>query len=513
MRKSLVYLLAFTGGLVTLGAELSASRLLAPYFGTSLVVWSGLIGLILLCLALGYWMGGAWIDRRPVCGSLFAVVWWGGLALALVPFAARPVLLASVAAASTLSLGLFFSSLGGVLVLMGLPMVILGCISPMAIRLAAAPVEHAGRMAGRIFAFSTAGSFFGSIVPALVLIPSLGTRRTFLVFALVLLSSGLLAALFSKAWKWCLTFAAGVLVVAGLFFAAGTATLRPGQSLVLERESSYQYIRVTEDAVGWRYLLLNEGIVTHSKYHPVVYFSNGEWDLMALAPFFNPPEFVPAIDQTRWAFVGGGAGTCARLVTETFGPVPIDNVEIDPVVSEIGRGLFGMTQQNVRVIAMDGRAWVRSETNIYDVISVDAYQQPYIPFELTTAEFFREARARLSDSGVLALNCGRTPEDTRIVDALCATMAPFFGSVWIIDLPHLRNSVIYASVRRIEKRDAVESMSGLKQPALSMIASVGAPRIRRPGPGPEIFTDDRAPIERYVHRMIAGEIARMARGR
>ena len=176
-------LLVFVVGTGSLGAEIAAVRLMAPYFGASTIVWANTIGIVLVALSVGYWLGGRWADRWPDMRRLCLVTLAAAALLALVPFAADPLLDVAVDALDEISAGAFVGSLVAVLVLVAVPVLLLGAVSPWALRLAVRDVEEAGTVAGRLYALSTAGSLAGTLVSALVLIPLVGTRRTFLIFA------------------------------------------------------------------------------------------------------------------------------------------------------------------------------------------------------------------------------------------------------------------------------------------------------------------------------------------
>jgi predicted membrane-bound spermidine synthase len=179
-------LLVFVVGTGSLGAEIAAVRLLAPYFGASTIVWANTIGIVLVALSIGYWLGGRLADRRPNMRGLCLLALSAAGLLAIVPFAADPLLDLGVEALDSISAGAFIGSLLGVLVLVAVPVILLGAVSPYAIRLAVSSVEEAGTVAGRLYALSTVGSLTGTLLSALLLIPLVGTRRTFLIFALAI---------------------------------------------------------------------------------------------------------------------------------------------------------------------------------------------------------------------------------------------------------------------------------------------------------------------------------------
>src|SRR6188508_3822281 len=178
--------LVFGAGIGSLATEISASRLLAPYFGSSTIVWANLIGLVLASLSVGYWLGGRLADRRPEPRLLGLIVVAAGVEVALVTFLARPLLDLTVSGLDRTSAGAIVGSFFAVLLLFAPAVVLLGAVSPFAIRLALDDLGRAGSTAGHFYALSTAGSLVGTFLPALILIPLLGTQRTLLATAAVL---------------------------------------------------------------------------------------------------------------------------------------------------------------------------------------------------------------------------------------------------------------------------------------------------------------------------------------
>jgi predicted membrane-bound spermidine synthase len=188
-------LLVFVAGAASLAVELAASRLLAPYFGTSLFVWANLIDLILLYLTIGYYLGGRIADRYPRPIVLYGLTSIAALLISVIPPLSPPILSWSQSAFATSSISVFYGSLVSVIFLFALPMILLGCVSPFAIRLRIEQVGKSGRTAGQLYAISTAGSILGTFLPVLWLMPTIGTYRTFLVCAVVLLLVSLLGML------------------------------------------------------------------------------------------------------------------------------------------------------------------------------------------------------------------------------------------------------------------------------------------------------------------------------
>src|SRR5918992_4308322 len=257
-------LLVFVVGTGSLGAEIAAVRLLAPYFGASTVVWANTIGVVLVALSVGYWLGGRWADRNPTMRGLCLTTLAAAVLLAIVPFAADPLLDVAVDALDEISAGAFLGSLLAVLLLVAIPVLLLGTVSPWAIRLGVQSVEEAGTVAGRLYALSTAGSLVGTLLSALLLIPLVGTRRTFLIFALAIAVTAVLG--LRPVGRWALAP-----VGMAILIALPVGTLKASDSagrVIHERETAYQYARVIEYDSGTRTLELNEGQADHSVYDP-----------------------------------------------------------------------------------------------------------------------------------------------------------------------------------------------------------------------------------------------------
>jgi len=476
--------LVFVVGAASLGAEIAAARLLAPYFGASTVVWANTIGVVLVALSLGYWLGGRYADRHPHLRGLCLLVLVAALLIAAVPFAARPFLGFSVDAFDTVSVGGFAGSLFGVLVLVAAPVTLLGAVAPWAARLAVGDLDRSGEVVGRLYAISTAGSLFGTMAAALLLIPLLGTQRTFLVFALALA----LVAAAGLGWRFAALPAAlslAILAPVGTIKAADTGTV------LHEAETTHQYARVVERPDGTRVLELNEGQAVHSLYRPGSYLTGDYWDGPLYLPFAaraRPPR--------RIAILGNAGGTVARAYGHFFPRTAVDAVEIDGELTELGRRYLGLRNPRMRVFAEDARPWLRRVAGGYDAIVVDAYRQPYIPFYLATREFFELARERLAPGGVVIVNVGHPEGSGELERVLGRTMASAFPRV-LRDPVKPTNTLLLAADGPLGPDRLWRAATSLPV-ALRGPARKGAARLTARLPGGEVYTDDRAPVEWLV---------------
>jgi spermidine synthase len=476
--------LVFAVGTASLGSEIAAARLLAPYFGASTIVWANTIGVVLVALSVGYWLGGRYADRHPHMRGLCLVVLIAAVLIALVPFAARPFLGFSVDAFDTVSVGGFAGSLFGVLVLVAVPVTLLGAASPWAVRLAVRDREHTGEVVGRLYAISTAGSLCGTMASALLLIPLLGTQRTFLVFALALA----LVAVAGLGWRFALLPAALALAITA---PVGTIKAADTGAVLYEAETTHQYARVVERDDGSRVLELNEGQAVHSLFRPGTYLTGDYWDGHLYLPFAarrEPPR--------RIAILGNAGGTVARAYGHFFPRTEVDAVEIDAELTELGRRYLDLRNPRMRTFGEDARPWLERSEGGYDAIMVDAYRQPYIPFYLATREFFELARDRLAPGGVVIVNVGHPEGSDELERVLGRTMAAVFPRI-LRDPIEPTNTLLLAAEGPLAAARLRAASIGLPS-ELRFPAREAASRLAPHLPGGEVYTDDHAPVEWLV---------------
>ncbi|HET7567004.1 MAG TPA: fused MFS/spermidine synthase [Gaiellaceae bacterium] len=483
-RRALEWLVVAAGAGST-ATEIGASRLLAPYFGSSTVVWANVIGLVLAALSLGYWLGGRIADRRPRASVLGGLVVGAGVLVAVVPFAARPLLDVTVRGLDQISAGAVVGSFFASLLLFAPPVVLLGTAAPFAIRLAVGEVEQAGTVAGRLYALSTVGSIAGVFLPALVTIPLAGTQRTLVGTAAVVALGGAL----QLRPRW---LAAPVALAAVLAVPAGAVKATPG--LLYEAESPYQFVQVVQDGPE-RDLYLNEGIVEHSEWRPHTVLTGDEWDMfLTVPPLLGRPVL-------RVAILGNAGGTTARAYSVLYPSARTVGVELDPAVTEAARRYLGLGAiPRLRVVTADARPFLRRTKERFDVIAVDAYRQPYVPFYLATQEFFRLARSRLAPGGILALNVATVPGDHRLARDVAGTLRTVFPQV--LTWQALRLNQLVLGLDRPLSHAALRAAVARAPARIRVLERLLAAQARPAAPLADPWTDDRAPVEWVTDRMI-----------
>ena len=367
----------------------------------------------------------------------------------------------------------------------------MGMVAPFAIRLAIRDVETAGAVAGRLYAVSTIGSLLGTFLSALVLIPLIGTQRT-------LLSARRCSA---RAERSC-SAVAGCARRRSRRAARCPARRRQGPSgLIFEDESLYQFIQVAEQD-GARRLYLDEGLAMHSVWRQDEVLTGGVWDtfLAVVDLLGRPPE--------RVAMLGNAGGTAARAMgASTRRPRSTASSSTLPSATPAGATSGWATIGTLTVHDADARPFLRRSGRAYDLIIVDAYRPPYVPFYLATQEFFELVRERLAPGGIVALNVATVPDNHDLADEHRGTLATV--------LRERSRGRRCASTRSSSARTASRRGVCVRRRPRST-----SPR-GRPARGPagpftpsdDPWTDDRAPVEWITDRMIvefaaAGRTAR-----
>lgn len=485
--------LVLAAGAGATSTEICASRLLAPYFGASTVVWANVIGLILVALSIGYWLGGRIADRHPYQHVLGGLVVAGAALIAVIPFAAKPLLNLTVSGLNNVSAGAVVGSFIGSLLLFAPPVVLLGTAAPFAVRLAVSDVALAGTVAGRLYALSTVGSIFGVFVPAIITIELFGTQRTLLATAVVVALGGCL--LLRRRWA-----VAPVALVAALAVPVGI--VKPVAGLLYERDSQYQFVQVVQKGAV-RDLYLNEGIAVHSEWRPHTVLTGDEWDMFLTAPplLRRPVRSV--------AILGNAGGTTARAYGVFYPSARIDGVELDPVVTAAARRYMGLGRiRHLHVITADARPFLERTHDRFDLILVDTYRQPYVPFYLATQQFFRLVRSRLRPGGIVALNVATVPGDHRLAEGIAGTLRTEFPQVLTWQALKL-NQLVLGFDRPISLTHLRAAVARTPRP-IRVLTRLLALHARVAAPSAQPWIDDQAPVEWVTDRMILDYAARGA---
>jgi spermidine synthase len=426
------------GGACVLALEILGTRLLGPAFGVGLYLWSALIGVTLAALAVGYALGGRWADRGPTTQRLGLLLLAAGAWTMLIPWLRSPVL------GALHSVDLRAAVLIAGTVLFFPPLVLMGMVSPYAIRLKAGSLQDVGRTAGNLYALSTCASVAAAIGTGFWLIPAMGVSRlTFLTGVLLLVTGAVPLLPGLRARKLPVVLLAMVFVMAVADRAAPRDNPAPARGLIAIEQSAYAEIRV----IDWHD---QRAMLIDGAPHSLV-------DLATGAPAFAYVDVIEIAkryyDQPgRMLLVGLGAGTVAQVYSRDGWQV--QSVEIDPVVTKMARAHFGLTDADGLVDHADGRRWLVDHDDVFDLIILDAYGSSSVPFHLTTTEAFALMKSRLRPGGVLAMNIEAVGWDDILVRSLAATVGKHFANVKLLPIVEppsdLGNLVLLASDTSLE---------------------------------------------------------------
>jgi spermidine synthase len=498
--RAYLFFTVFIAGMSTLAVEFTTSRMMQTVYGTSNIVWANVIGLVLFFLTVGYFLGGWLADRRPSETVFYSLVTLAGFCSVFFLLLTSVILRSASAAMADLAVSAIAGSLLGVFFTLAVPMTLLGCISPFAIRLAVRDVGEAGRISGRVYAISTWGSLLGTYLPVLLVIPLAGSRLTAVIFGGILFLFGLFG-LWRANRRAALIGSLSILILLPFVWLWSRGGIKSNEGQIFETESAYNYVQVVRQG-DCNYLLLNEGQAYHS-----FYCDGGRvprvsvWSIMLAAPYFNDAP----VTVEKLGVVGLAAGTIPKQYTRVFGELPIDGIELDPAIVQAGRDYFALDEPNINVLVGDGRYELNRLPGGYDVITIDAYKVPYIPWHMTTREFFSEVQERLNPDGVLAINVGRAPGDRRLVEAITATLLEVFPTVHAIDVPGALNTILVASVQPTSPENLIQNLAALDpaaDPLLREALQTAAANLVPAKPGEVLFTDQRAPVETMIDALV-----------
>ena len=503
--KLFLYVTEFFAGVSVMAVELGASRLLAPYFSSSQIVWTIIIGTIMIAMALGNLYGGRAADRNPDPAPLYRRILIAALWIAAIPVLGRYVILGvSGVLIFTVSTNfLVIAAFVSCMVIFVYPLFLLGTVTPCLVRAVTESLDEGGRTVGRLGACNTVGSILGTFLPTFVTIPTVGTSVTFLIFSGILLAIAL-AFFISSRKALRLSILAVVIFILCAIFGRGDSFAFWEKDLRYEGESVYNYLQVKEDersvVLSTNVLFGVQSVMMKSDELTGMYY-----DYALAAPVICGAE-APEI-----LVLGNGTGTYATQCLKYFPGASVEGVEIDGRITELAGRYFALSDE-VKVTEYDGRAFLQAVDKQYDVILVDAYQDITIPFQMSTVEFFTMVRAHLKPGGVMAVNMNMHSDgEGSINEALGDTIASVFPSVATVDVAGNTNRELFASLDGEIASRLADGAGRLGNGQFkSMMLNVSY-RLAPVEGGGHILSDDRAPVEllgmRAIDALIADELA------
>ena len=489
--KLYLYLTEFFAGMSVMAVELGASRLLAPYFSSSQIVWTIIIGTIMIAMALGNIYGGRNADRNPDPDRLYRRLAIAAVWIAAIPLAGKYViLLISGALVLTVSNNfLILAAFLSCMIVFVFPLFLLGTVTPSLVKYTVSSLDEGGKVVGNLGAFNTVGSIIGTFLPTFVTIPSVGTAVTFLIFSGILLVLSLLYFISARRRLVLCIVSTVLFILCSVFGHSGSFAFWE-EDLRYEGESIYNYLQVRETD---RSVILSTNVLfgVQSVYQKEPGLTGMYYDYALAAPLMAGADR----ESRDMLVLGMGTGTFAVQTERYFPGSRISGVEIDQKITDLARTHFALPER-IPVTTYDGRAYLAGDKNRYDVIMVDAYQDITIPFQMSSVEFFSMVRDHLRPGGVMVVNMNmRSLEPRGINQYLSDTIASVFPHVATADVPGTTNRELFASmdagvVESLGPR-ARELPAGELRDMLSSVASRMEPYV----PGDCLLTDDKAPVE------------------
>ena len=495
--KYYLYATGFLSGMSVMAIEMGASRLLTPYFSSSQIVWTVIIGTIMIAMAIGNVWGGRSADRNPDPARLYGRLLVAAVWTALIPILGRYVILAVTFVVIKIASSnyLIWAALLSCLVLFVFPLLLLGTVTPSLIKYATKSLEDNGKIVGILEACGTIGSILGTFLPTFVTIPSLGTAVTFYIFAAVLSILSLLYFLSIRKHVVRGVIASGLLV-ALIFLPFKVRFAFWESNMAYEGESIYNYLRVDENESR---VILSTNVLEGVQ---SIYVKGGGltgmyYDYALAAPLMTAE---PQSDM-ELLILGMGTGTYAKQCRAYFPNIRSEGVEIDQKIVDLSHTYFDLPS-DIPVTVEDGRAYLRNAGS-YDIIMVDAYQDITIPFQMSSKEFFEMIREHLNPGGVLVLNMNMKQDmEGGINDYIEDTVASVFPEVLIAPTKNNTNIELFAGERGIREifEQNLASLSA-DDPLKSQMETV-RDLLEEVEGGERILTDDRAPVEKLGMRAL-----------
>lgn len=506
----------FVSGAVVMALELLGSRLLAPVFGNSIFVWGSLIGVVLAALSVGYYFGGKLADRLPRFDILSTLIFAAGLLVMALPTLAPPIFNCAIG----LNLGERYSPLIATTILLGPPSILLGMVSPYAIRLAAESFEKLGKASGNLYALSTLGSIVGTFITVFVLIPAIGVNKIIFALGITLLVVAFLGLGFRMKALVVLIliimpFAAPYLVSQRLTVAAYTLALG---DTIYETDTPYHHL-IVADAYDPTYNSYIRILILDDNFHSAMDLKNPDRTVYPYTDYFHL-GFLLNPNIARVLFVGGGGFTGPKAFLKDYPNVTVDVVEIDAEVIRVAEQYFAVDPNNPRlhIFNDDGRIFLQSTQQKYDLIVLDAYSRTYVPFHLMTDEFFKLLAHHLTAKGAVISNliAATTGDNSKLLYAETNTMHLTFPNVYLFPVVgpgsvESQNIIMLATLQpnSLTETDFQHLTDTTTSPRRASLNEDVSNLMAAPSPtNAPILTDNYAPVETLLNPITGQPLTR-----
>lgn len=500
--KYYLYLTEFFAGVSVMAVELGASRLLAPYFSSSQIVWTIIIGTIMIAMALGNIWGGRMADKDPNPDKLYFRLIIAAIWIAAIPVVGKYMIL-GISGVLVLTVSNNFLILAAFCACMAIfvfPLFLLGTVTPSLVKYTVDSLDDSGKTVGTLGACNTIGSIIGTFLPTFVTIPAVGTSITFLIFSGILLALSLVYFISTRRKTVKCVVAILLFVVCSVTGASDSFAFWE-DNLLYEGESIYNYLQVkdTGDSVilSTNVLFGVQSIMKKDDSLTGMYY-----DYALAAPVMAG---ISEKESSDILILGMGTGTYASQCLKYFEGASIEGVEIDQKITDLAGEYFDLPGE-VKVTTYDGRAYLQAIDKKYDVIMVDAYQDITIPFQMSSVEFFQMVKEHLKEDGVMVVNMNMHSEGSGDINAYLAdTISNVFSDVYTVKVEGATNQELFASMGDV-KGKLKENMPKVLDQELKMLMGHVDTSMEKYQMGEYLLTDDKAPVEVLGVKVIDGLI-------
>lgn len=546
--KAYLYLTEFFAGMAVMAVELGASRLLAPYFSSSQIVWTIIISTIMIAMALGNIYGGRSADKNPDPDRLYRRLLIAAVWTAAIPVLGKYIILliTGILIVTISSNLLIAAGFLACMVIFVFPCFLLGTVTPSLTKYAVRSLDDSGSTVGRLGAANTVGSIIGTFAPTFITIPTVGTSVTFLIFSGILLALAMIYFISANTGKIRCLVSVILFVLCSVFGHSGHFAFW-NNSLAYEGESIYNYLQVQEDKdtvilstnvlFGIQSISRKDGSLTGMYYDyamaaPVMagFVPDEEVSKASDKESGSGDDSAAYVDAGAQAqshagdraesqagnscdilILGNGSGTYAKECANHFPDAKIQGVEIDQKITDLAGRYFDMPD-SVKVATYDGRAYLEADRHTYDVIMVDAYQDISVPFQMSSVEFFSMVKEHLKPNGVMVVNMNmRASGEKSINSYLSDTISTVFPSVYTVDVKGYTNRELFALNEDLDADTLNDRLDRIGDPDLKALLKKVCGNLRQYRRGDLLLTDDKAPVEllsmRAIDQIINDELA------
>jgi spermidine synthase len=503
MVQFLLYTVVFISGGVLMALEIVGSRVLAPYFGSSIFVWGSLISVVMAALSVGYYWGGWLSAREPSYGRLLSLLLIPGVMIFFLPFIYPPIN-EWIAAAD---FGIRLNPLLACSLYFLPPGIFLGTVSPYVIRLAATTLNNVGSTAGTLYAVSTCGSICGTLLTAFYLIPVLGVSNIIHALGITLVCLSLVVLPLVRLRSLTVSRAVTALSIVGTIATGWPSAAWARLRTLLEKDTFYHRIRVEEDDEA-RSIYFDRTLQSSMNLKDPT-------SLRLIYSRYTSLGFTFRPDAKKMLIIGLGGGSIPKKLQKEFPNLEMDVVEIDPEVIKIAKDHFNVREsKSLHLHAQDGRLFLARSQGQYDVILIDAYYSDAMPFHLATKEFFELAQRKLTPNGIVVANLisAVTGRSGQIARSIIKTQRQIFPQTYVfaarrpdnVSTETIQNVIVISTKdkQRVDIKEIVKRAAALDRGLFPdtiqdiAIAYYDGPLNEQEVP---VLTDDYAPTDNLLH--------------